>query len=96
MYDTAKTNPLVLSEPSPTVFFCGFGDSALTFELRVFFKDILQKMPLTHELNKAINKAFAKHGIEIAFPQRDLHIRSVDSMVKPQDVVSTLKPMAQN
>jgi potassium efflux system protein len=96
MYDIAKANPLVLSEPPPTVFFCGFGDSALTFELRVFFKDILKRMPLSHELNKAINNAFAEQGIEIAFPQRDIHIRSVDSAVTPQDIVSTLKPMAQN
>ena len=87
MYDIARANPLVLKDPMPLVFFCGFGDSALTFELRVFFKDILHKMPLTHELNKAINKAFAEQGIEIAFPQRDLHIRSVDSLVKLHDRV---------
>ena len=56
----------------------GFGDSALDFELRVFYRDVLKRTLLTHELNKAINRSFAEHGIEIAFPQRDIHVRSIE------------------
>jgi potassium efflux system protein len=81
MLDVATTHPLVLDDPSPTVFFRAFDESALTFELRVFFKEILNRMQLTHELNKAINQAFAERGIEIAFPQRDIHVRSIDTGV---------------
>jgi small-conductance mechanosensitive channel len=78
MLDLAKAHPLVLDEPPPTVFFSEFGDSALNFELRVFYQDILNKILLTHELNKAIDKCFSEHGIVIPFPQRDIHIRSND------------------
>ena len=55
--------------------------TALAFELRVFYRDVLKRTLLTHELNKAINRRFAEHGIEIAFPQRDIRIRTLDSGV---------------
>jgi potassium efflux system protein len=76
--ELAEAHPLVLNDPPPSVFFSGFGDSALDFELRVFYRDVLKRTLLTHELNKAINRSFAEHGIEIAFPQRDIHVRSID------------------
>ncbi len=78
MMETITANPLVLEEPSPTVFFVGFGDSSLDFEVRVFVKERIQRMPLTHELHMALEKALRENGIEIPFPQRDLHLRSVD------------------
>ena len=78
MMETITANPLVLEEPTPTLFFVGFGDSALNFEVRVFVKERIQRMPLTHELHMALEKALRENGIEIPFPQRDLHLRSVD------------------
>lgn len=78
MLETAQANPLVLQTPGPTVFFLGFGDSSLNFEIRVFVRDLLKRMPLMHELHMAIDKALREHNIEIPFPQRDLHIRSGD------------------
>ena len=75
--ELAEAHPMVLDDPPPSVFFCGFGESALELELRVFFRDVLKRTLLTHELNKAINRSFVEHDIEIAFPQRDIHIRSV-------------------
>ena len=76
--DTITANPLVLEEPMPTVFFTGFGDSSLDFEVRVFVKERIQRMPLTHELHMSLEKALRENGIEIPFPQRDLNLRSVD------------------
>ncbi len=78
MMETITANPLVLEEPGPTVFFIGFGDSSLDFEVRVFVKERILRMPLTHELHMALEKALRESGIEIPFPQRDLHLRSVD------------------
>jgi potassium efflux system protein len=39
-------------------------------------------MPLTHAVHQAVLAALRKHGIEIPFPQRDLHVRSVSPEVK--------------
>ncbi len=62
---------------SPKVLFRGFGDSALDFELRCFVSDVGQRLDVISDLNFAIDKAFREAGIEIPFPQRDLHLRSV-------------------
>jgi potassium efflux system protein len=76
MEDTLHNLPLVLDEPEPQVFFVGFGDSSLDFSLRVHSRQLADRLPLMHAVHKAILKALRKHGIEIPFPQRDLHIRN--------------------
>lgn len=58
------------------VLFRSFGDSALNFELRCFIYDIGYILDVKSRLHFAIDKAFREHNIEIAFPQRDIHIRS--------------------
>ncbi len=78
MMEVVKAHPDVLEEPPPTVFFIGFGDSSLDFEVRVFVSERLKRMPLTHDIHMALDRALAEAGIEIPFPQRDLHLRSVD------------------
>ncbi len=78
MTEVVKGHPDVMVDPRPTIFFTGFGDSALNFDIRVFVKDHLLRMPLIHDLHMALNKSLADAGIEIPFPQRDLHLRSVD------------------
>jgi potassium efflux system protein len=72
----ARSVPLVLRDPAPSVFFVGFGDSSLDFEVRAFADGMDKRLPLTHQVNTAIARALAEAGIEIPFPQRDLHIRS--------------------
>jgi small-conductance mechanosensitive channel len=67
----------VLSEPPPSVIFQDFGDSSLNFVLRVFTRKFISAPAvLQSDLNFAIFKQFKAQGIEIPFPQRDLHIRS--------------------
>jgi potassium efflux system protein len=73
----AKDSIRVLHDPPPQVFFLSFGDSALQFELRVFTRGVNQRFLARHELHMAIDKAFREAGIEISFPQRDIHVRSV-------------------
>jgi potassium efflux system protein len=78
MQDTLNSMPLVLDEPEPRVFFMGFGDSSLDFKLFVFSRELGDRLPLMHAVHQEILEALREHGIEIPFPQRDLHVRSVD------------------
>ena len=73
--NAANANSRVLREPPSQVFFFGFGDSSLEFELRVFVTGLTDFINAKHELHMAINDAFNEHGIVIPFPQRDVHIR---------------------
>jgi len=71
--DVVKGNPQL---SDPYVLFLEFGDSTLNFELRVHISNINRCMHVTSDLNRAINTEFNKKGIEIPFPQRDVHFRN--------------------
>jgi potassium-dependent mechanosensitive channel len=79
LLEVAAANEHVVDDPKPRALFLGFGDSALNLELRVFSPDVDLTLLIRHELHLAIDRAFREAGIEIAFPQRDVHIRSVPS-----------------
>jgi potassium efflux system protein len=74
---TARENSMVLSQPEPSALFLGFGDNSLNFELRVFVRGMDNRLPVTHQLHLAIDREFRKAGINIAFPQRDIHLDAV-------------------
>ena len=80
----------VMINPAPVAYFIGFGDSALNFELRFWSErqDIWfqLKSDVTVEVCRALNEA----GIEIPFPQRDLHLRTVDSSIPGQSIPPAL------
>lgn len=76
LMDIARSHPLVLKNPEPFVHFANFGDSSLDFEVRVYLADILRQLEVQNDIRFAIVEAFDKEGIEIPFPQRDLHLRS--------------------
>jgi len=78
----ARESRRVLQDPAPQVLFLGFGDSSLSFELRVFVRHVAQLWRTRHELHMSIDEAFREAGIEIAFPQRDLHLRSLPADLK--------------
>lgn len=71
----AKANKRALTFPKPVIYFAGFGDSSLDFEVRVFINNVDDRIPVQNELRIAIFKAFKEAGIEIPFPQRDVHMR---------------------
>lgn len=73
-----NTSPTVLSTPEPFVNFVGFGDSSLDFELFIWIADPNQFILIKSNLNFRINRIFAENNIEIPFPQRDLHIKSMN------------------
>ncbi len=77
MIDVAKANPDVMKAPEPDVFFIGFGDSSLDFELAVWADDqAFRPLRFKSALYYAIEAKLRELDIEIPFPQRDLHIRS--------------------
>ncbi len=94
-----KSNPLIMQDPEPTVYFIGFGDSSLDFEVRVFVNEVSQRLQVTHELHMEIDRALRDKNIEIPFPQRDIHIRSnvaVDSLASYPGSVNEKKQDDQN
>jgi len=70
----ARENLIVLSQPEPSALFLGFGDNSLNFELRVFVGGLDNRLSVTHHLHLAIEREFRNAGINIAFPQRDIHL----------------------
>jgi hypothetical protein len=76
LLDIARAHPMVLRRPAPWINFAGFGDSALNFEIRAILRDVNWVINVGSDLNHEIARRFAEEGIEIPFPQRDLHIRS--------------------
>jgi MscS family membrane protein len=70
----AAGNQLVSPTPEPRVRFRAFGDSALDFELLCWARRPHDKGRLVHELNQTIYKSFEAEGIQIPFPQRDVHL----------------------
>ena len=77
LLEVAGRNEHVLQDPAPQAFFFGFGESSLDFELRVFSPDVEHRLRIIHDLHMEIDRAFRAEGIEIAFPQRDLHVRTL-------------------
>jgi potassium efflux system protein len=73
----ARQHPAVLAEPAPFVAFESFGDSTLNFTLRAHVSRTDQRMTTLSDLNTSLLDEFRQAGIEIAFPQRDLHVRSL-------------------
>ena len=76
-----KANPNVSKTHEPQVLFLRFGESSLDFELRIWVMDADFRVKVQSELHQEIDRRFRDANIEIAFPQQDLHLRSVDESV---------------
>ena len=74
----AEAHEKVRKTPAPSAFFLGFGESSLDFRM-LAWTNIDYRLTVESELNVSINNKLKEAGIEIPFPQRDLHIRSDDS-----------------
>ncbi|MGV8074115.1 MAG: mechanosensitive ion channel domain-containing protein [Syntrophobacteraceae bacterium] len=75
LMNICKANQRVVKEPAPQVYFEACGESSLNFNIWVFVRTPSDRIPATHELNSAIVDTFREHGIEIPYPQSDLHIK---------------------
>lgn len=74
LVQAAQEHPDVLDEPGPSAYFRAFGGSSLDFDLRVYVSRMEDRIPVTDGLNHRIDQLFKDAGIEIAFPQLDVHL----------------------
>ena len=81
LVDAAADHPRILDDPAPSATFEQFADSSLSLVLRTFVPDLDNRLGTITELHTEISKQFAAAGIQIAFPQRDVHIRNDSSSV---------------
>ena len=79
LLEAARVHPAVVPEPAPMALFTGFGESSLDFEMRIWIGDIDKRLIAKSAVLAEIDRRFREAGIEIPFPQRDLHLRSVDA-----------------
>jgi small-conductance mechanosensitive channel len=79
LLDAARAHPEVLPEPKPDVIFTDYGDNSLNFSLRVWTAQRAHTpLVLKSDLYFDLFKRFTAAGVELPFPQRDLHLRSSD------------------
>ncbi len=77
LLEIANQHPNVLRDPVPQAFFLNFGESSLDFELKFWLTSprLSVGKQVISELGCSIWQAFADQGIEIPYPQRDVHLR---------------------
>ena len=77
MLAAAKSQDRVIDDPEPTVYLQNFGDSSINLTLVFYVKDAEEgTLKLKSDISKIFWNEFQKQGIQIPFPQRDLHIKS--------------------
>lgn len=92
LLEVAAAKREVLEQPAPAVYFDSFGDSAMNFELAVWTSEMLSSpRRFRSDLNFSIEKALRENGIQIPFPQRDLHLRSGALVVSTVSGDSTVR-----
>ena len=76
LVSVAQDHPIVMDEPKPMATFEEFADSYLNLVLRAYVPDLDSRLKTITELHTEIDRRFAEAGIEIAFPQQDVHLKS--------------------
>ncbi len=75
--EAAREHPRCVSDPEPKCFLRNFGDSSVDFLLHFWVEDVsLGRWEPQSDVMFSAWRKFKEHGIEIPFPQRDIHIRS--------------------
>ncbi|MEM1063377.1 MAG: mechanosensitive ion channel domain-containing protein, partial [Planctomycetota bacterium] len=75
-------NQYLLKDPAPLITLEGFGASSLDFVVRAYLPKLDDRLTTIHELHRDIDLAFRDAGIEISFPQLDLHVRDIAAPVE--------------
>jgi len=78
--EIARSSPYARRTPAPQVFFMNFGDNSLDFEIRIFLRNVNEVLLARSAINFEIARRFTDAGVEIPFPQRDIHLRDIDRL----------------
>ncbi len=81
LLEAARTHRAVYTQPPPTVLFINLGESSLDLELRCFLRDIGEILNVKSDLLFTIYAALSREGVEIPFPQRDIHLSEIDRLI---------------
>ena len=84
LFDVADRNPLVLAEPEPLFIFRGFGESSLDMQFSIWATRE-NWLEMRNQMHLQVKAAFDAAGVEIPFPQRDLHVRSWAEHARPSE-----------
>lgn len=82
LLEAVTEHPAVLSAPAPWVIFSNFGVNSLDFIARFWVRHVDLSASAPSEIREAIDAKFRENGIEIPFPQMDLHVRSGEGFVR--------------
>jgi small-conductance mechanosensitive channel len=78
MLQAAGDTKRVLQDPKPACLLTGFGDNAVNLEVRVWINDPQHGIgSVKSDLHWGIWQRFRDHGIEMPYPQRDVHLKSI-------------------
>lgn len=76
MLQAAHEHPRVHADPEPSVWLTAFGDSAIQFEIQLWIDDPEAGVGnIRSDVLKRIWELFGENGVNLPFPQRDLHIK---------------------
>ncbi len=73
--EQAHEVPYILTDPAPLVYFLEFGASSLNFQMIVWTNDFSLTWEVQDLINTRIAERFIQEGIEIPFPQMDVHLK---------------------
>ncbi len=84
LMESASEHEFVLAQPSPSVHFRDFGDSALIFFLFLWTEEFLPIERIKSEIRFKIDQKFRENGVTIPFPQRDLWVKNPEDLSNPK------------
>ena len=88
--EATSVNPRILSNPEPRCLMVGFGDSSVDLELRLWIDDPTNgRGNVLSEVLLGVWDLFHEHGVEIPYPQRDLHLRSGFEQINANNDINT-------
>jgi small-conductance mechanosensitive channel len=77
LMEVTRSTDGIANEPEPTILFAGFGANSLDFSIRSWTNNFNDWVKIRSALTVRVYDALKNAGIEIPFPQHDLHLRSV-------------------
>ena len=92
LYKAVDETERVLKRPKPRVNLMEFGDNSVNFEVRFWISDPEAGIAnIRSDVYMRLWQLFKQHGVEIPFPQRDLHLRSSKQLDQIVELMSAGK-----